>query len=178
MNQDTADSRKVDAFTHKIEEEIEETVYYLNPDLNLVRDLVSGLLTNEERYGYLACPCRLVTGSPEENSDIICPCIYRDDDLSEYNACFCGLYVSEKVQKGEAVVSSIPERRLPYSIRKESSKKDERNNKTDITQKNIAVDSLAYPVWRCKVCGYLAARNTAPSPCPICKADNRFERFL
>ena len=34
------------------------------------------------------------------------------------------------------------------------------------------------PVWRCKVCGYLAARETAPKVCPICKASqDRFELF-
>jgi rubrerythrin len=38
---------------------------------------------------------------------------------------------------------------------------------------------LAYPVWRCKVCGYLAARDEPPDLCPICKASReRFERFM
>lgn len=34
------------------------------------------------------------------------------------------------------------------------------------------------PVWRCKVCGYLCARERPPNVCPICKADqDRFEEF-
>ncbi|MDI6831409.1 MAG: ferredoxin:glutaredoxin reductase, partial [Actinomycetota bacterium] len=34
------------------------------------------------------------------------------------------------------------------------------------------------PVWRCKVCGYLAARERPPEVCPICKAGReRFEEF-
>ncbi|MGD2148169.1 MAG: ferredoxin:glutaredoxin reductase, partial [Anaerolineae bacterium] len=34
------------------------------------------------------------------------------------------------------------------------------------------------PVWRCRVCGYLAAREHPPGRCPICKAKkDRFERF-
>ena len=38
---------------------------------------------------------------------------------------------------------------------------------------------LKYPVWRCKVCGYICARNEPPDQCPICKADkDRFERFV
>ena len=38
---------------------------------------------------------------------------------------------------------------------------------------------LPLPVWRCKVCGYLCAREEAPEPCPICKAHkDRFERFM
>ena len=33
-------------------------------------------------------------------------------------------------------------------------------------------------VWRCRVCGYLAARESAPRVCPICKAgQDRFEPF-
>jgi rubrerythrin len=35
------------------------------------------------------------------------------------------------------------------------------------------------PVWRCKVCGYLAARESPPKVCPICKASqDRFEKFI
>jgi len=39
--------------------------------------------------------------------------------------------------------------------------------------------SLPLPVWRCKVCGYLCARESPPELCPICKATaDRFERFM
>jgi rubrerythrin len=42
-----------------------------------------------------------------------------------------------------------------------------------------AEKKLPLPVWRCKVCGYLCAREEAPEPCPICKAHkDRFERFM
>jgi len=38
---------------------------------------------------------------------------------------------------------------------------------------------LPLPVWRCKVCGYLCAREGPPEICPICKAKKeRFERFM
>jgi ferredoxin-thioredoxin reductase catalytic chain len=38
---------------------------------------------------------------------------------------------------------------------------------------------LPLPVWRCKVCGYLCARDEPPELCPICKASkDRFERFM
>jgi ferredoxin-thioredoxin reductase catalytic chain len=37
---------------------------------------------------------------------------------------------------------------------------------------------LSKPVWRCKVCGYLCARDEPPDLCPICKVKKeRFERF-
>ena len=31
----------------------------LNRDREFVLDILSGLLTNESRYGYRSCPCRL-----------------------------------------------------------------------------------------------------------------------
>lgn len=41
------------------------------------------------------------------------------------------------------------------------------------------VNNLSYPVWRCKVCGYLCARNNPLEVCPVCKAKKeRFERFI
>ena len=34
------------------------------------------------------------------------------------------------------------------------------------------------PVWRCRVCGYLCAREGPPDVCPVCKArEERFELF-
>lgn len=62
--------------------------YRLNPDDGFVRELVRGLLTNESRYGYPACPCRFALGVREEDRDIICPCDYRDADVTEHGACY------------------------------------------------------------------------------------------
>jgi hypothetical protein len=39
--------------------------------------------------------------------------------------------------------------------------------------------SATLPVWRCKVCGYLCARDRPPGVCPICKAgSDRFEIYI
>jgi rubrerythrin len=39
--------------------------------------------------------------------------------------------------------------------------------------------ALGYPIWRCKVCGYICARDEPPEICPICKVTkDRFERFI
>jgi len=39
--------------------------------------------------------------------------------------------------------------------------------------------NLTFPVWRCRVCGYLCARDKPPEICPICKVGKeRFERFM
>ena len=47
----------------QIRGEAEAGGYHLNPDKDFTRDLVEGLLVNEGRYGYRACPCRLASGS-------------------------------------------------------------------------------------------------------------------
>ncbi|MFA4837726.1 MAG: ferredoxin-thioredoxin reductase catalytic domain-containing protein, partial [Dehalococcoidia bacterium] len=134
---------------------------------------IRGLLANEARYGYQACPCRLASGKKDNDLDIICPCDYRDPDLARYGMCYCALYVSGAIAKGEKAAESIPDRRPPP---------DERKRTKDAGHEAGAAESateLPYPVWRCKVCGYLCARDEPPEVCPICKAKKeRFEQFM
>lgn len=85
--------------------------YHLNPDPVIVDQLLNGLLTNKERYGYMACPCRLATGDRARDLDIICPCRYREADVAEYGRCYCGLYVSEAWKLGKIPTREVPERR-------------------------------------------------------------------
>jgi len=85
--------------------------YYFNDDMTMTMPLMESLLTNKERFGYMACPCRLANGTFEADKDIVCPCEYREADVQEFGACFCGLYVSKAwlEKKIERVV--VPERR-------------------------------------------------------------------
>ena len=162
--------REIDERFEKLDREAEEFGYHLNPDREFTRELIRGILVNEKRYGYGACPCRLAMGDIEEDRDIICPCDYRDADLEEYGACYCSLYVSKEVLEGEKEVESIPERRPP---RDERMKRREEKSGADIS------GELPYPVWRCRVCGYLCGRDEPPGQCPICKAGKeRFEKFI
>lgn len=85
--------------------------FFFNPDTAMVLDLMAGLLTNKARYGYMACPCRLGSGTFELDKDVVCPCTYRAADVAEYGACFCGLYVSAAVRDGEMPLPTVPERR-------------------------------------------------------------------
>lgn len=157
----------------KIKNDALENGYFLNSDESFSKELVRSLLINEKRYGHQSCPCRLASGRKEEDIDIICPCDYRDDDLNDFGACYCALYVSEEVIKGNKKLSSIPERRNKTN---HGFEKNINESKIEI-QKDVM--SLKYPVYRCKVCGYLCARNNPPDICPICKAKkDRFERFI
>ena len=154
----------------KLDEEAESAGYHLNPDVEHTKGLVESLLINENRYGYWACPCRLADGKKQEDLDIICPCDYRDADLNEYDACYCGLYVSKDIVEGKKELTSISERR-PERNKRLQFKKQPKNS-----EGGQLVGS--YLVWRCKVCGYLCARDEPPGVCPICKAKkDRFEQF-
>ncbi len=151
------------ALVKKLDGEAEKAGYHLSPDTKMTLDLCRGLLANEDRYGYMACPCRLADGNKKDDLDIICPCDYRDPDLDEFGACYCALYVNDEIKEGKAQAESIPERRPPPEERKIAG-----------DQKTSGADQ----VWRCRVCGYLCAREQPPGVCPICKAKkDRFETF-
>ncbi len=90
--------------------------HFFNKDTEVVRKLLSGLLTNKERYGYMSCPCRLASGERDKDKDIICPCIYREPDVKEYGSCYCNLYVSKEWNDGKIAHSYVPERRPPEKM--------------------------------------------------------------
>ncbi len=170
MNEPIKPSQEqIDLLYKRLDKEAESGGYHLNPDASFTRDLVEGLLINEKRYGYWACPCRLASGIKAEDLDIICPCDYRDADVLEWGACYCALYVSIPILQGKQKLQSVPERRPPEEIRKTARPETHQATMT----------ALPYPVWRCRVCGYLCARENPPEICPICKAKkDRFEKFL
>lgn len=87
--------------------------YFFNKDRQAVDDLLAALLLNRERYGYMSCPCRLASGSREDDRDIICPCAYRAADVQEYGSCYCSLYVAKSWNEGLARQVYVPERRPP-----------------------------------------------------------------
>lgn len=166
MSEYQSDISEVENLYEKLLKEAKDGGYNLNPDESFTKALVDGLIVNEKRYGYQACPCRLAEGNRQKDLDIICPCDYRDADLNDHNACYCGLYVSDSVLSGETKLKSLPDRR-------EKEKQD--NTRPD----NEFNGKLSYPVYRCKVCGYLCAREEPPLKCPICKVSkDRFELFI
>jgi ferredoxin-thioredoxin reductase catalytic subunit len=168
VNEQNIAAAEIDRLYERLLKEAESAGYHLNPDVDSSKELVKGLIVNERRYGYRACPCRLASGKKEDDLDIICPCDYRDPDLNEFGACYCALYVSDAVKKGEKKVGSIPERRPPPAERR-----------IEAPEEGTKPTGLSLPVWRCKVCGYLCAREGPPEVCPICKAKkDRFARFM
>lgn len=107
---------EVDDLYDRLKKVNEPQGYFLNGDREKTFELLRGLLTNKNRYGYMACPCRLSSGIRENDKDIICPCSYREADVSEYGSCYCMLYVSADWYTGKIERQPVPERRPPERI--------------------------------------------------------------
>ena len=104
------DIEKLYAMLRKVQE---PKGYFFNHDKQKVFELLEALIINKERYGYMACPCRLAVNDREKDKDIICPCVYRAPDVAEFGSCYCDLYVSQKWNEGQIPHQYVPERRPP-----------------------------------------------------------------
>jgi ferredoxin-thioredoxin reductase catalytic chain len=64
----------------------------LNTDERQFRAVIKGLARNTLRHGERYCPCRIRSGDPEEDREIICPCIYHEDEITGEGHCHCNLF--------------------------------------------------------------------------------------
>jgi len=152
--------------------------YYLTPQPELLRMFLEGLKTNEDRYGYPLCPCRLTSGDFEYDRDIICPCDYRDPDVAQYGACYCRLYVNKQVYESKDL-PEVPERRpldkqqraygSQAAVTQQAAPEGEQK-KPAATQAKKLQPAVKKKLWYCKQCGYVVFREDPPYVCPICKA--------
>lgn len=85
--------------------------YFFNKDINRTFELLEALIHNKGRYGYMGCPCRLLSGDRKHDRDIVCPCVYSIPDIAEYGSCYCNLYVSKEWNEGKIPIVYVPERR-------------------------------------------------------------------
>lgn len=184
----TVSEEEISRVQKRLSDIAEKAGYHLNPDDDMTRDLVRGLIVNEKRHGYPGCPCRLSADDRQEDLDIICPCDYRDPDLDDHGMCYCALYVSGEILAGTKEVRPIPERRPPREERAQNlpAPADAADSGSGTTADEDTGEAgsagsrtLSKPVWRCRVCGYLCGRDEPPEVCPICGAKKeRFERFM
>lgn len=145
--------------------------YNLVPDADLLQGFLEGLKTNEERYGYPSCPCRLASGNLETDRDIICPCDYRDPDVVEFGSCYCRLYVSKEVYESKKELPSVPERRPnEKQVRAYQAASMPAEAKPTAKEELVEVIVGKKKMWYCKQCGYVVYRDDPPYVCPICKA--------
>ena len=86
--------------------------WILNKDESTFNDLIDGLVDNKKSLGYQSCPCRLASGNRDLDRDLICPCDYAPDDVKEFGACYCNLYLrSDFYDTFKTDYVNVPERR-------------------------------------------------------------------
>jgi len=96
---------------HFVQNAATERNWVANTDEAFRDALAEGLNVNVGRYGYYLCPCRDSNGSRERDRDVVCPCTYATDDITEYGHCFCGLFLSPEFAASGNEPQPIPERR-------------------------------------------------------------------
>jgi len=81
----------------KLEEELTEYArkvgIKLNPDKNIVKNIIKRLLINKEKHGEIYCPCRIITGDKNKDKEIICPCVFHRGEIELQGHCHCNLFV-------------------------------------------------------------------------------------
>lgn len=100
-----------------LRQEAETKGFYLHADMEHCIGTAESLLISLEKHGYMCCPCRLATGCPNSDSDMICPCAYRDEDVIEFGACYCSLFVSEEHKDDPEFFPDVDERRPPEKFK-------------------------------------------------------------
>lgn len=65
----------------------------LNSDDKTINLIIRGLIANEKKHGFRYCPCRVLTGNPEEDRNNVCPCAYHEDEINNLGHCRCNLFV-------------------------------------------------------------------------------------
>jgi thioredoxin len=75
------------------QEYAEKNGFRLNPNREVVERLIKGMLENEKKFGGKYCPCRRISGNPEEDKGKICPCQWHREEIERDGHCFCGLFV-------------------------------------------------------------------------------------
>jgi ferredoxin-thioredoxin reductase catalytic subunit/rubredoxin len=157
--------------------------YYLTPQPELLQGFLEGLKTNEDRYGYPLCPCRLASGVYDYDRDIICPCDYRDPDVAQYGSCYCRLYVNKEVYESKNL-PEVPERRpiekqqraygsqatTATQAMPQEGKQTPSATPSTAPQATKPQSTVKKKLWYCKQCGYVVYREDPPYVCPICKA--------
>ena len=74
------------------EEYAVENNWVLNSDETQLNAVIRGLARNKIRHGERYCPCRIRSGDPNIDREIICPCIYHKDEVKNDGNCHCYLF--------------------------------------------------------------------------------------
>ncbi|MHC4870818.1 MAG: ferredoxin-thioredoxin reductase catalytic domain-containing protein [Planctomycetota bacterium] len=67
-----------------------------NTDEKTVNAVINGLAKRQNKYGEAYCPCRLMTGDKNKDKDIICPCKFHMQEVTDQEMCHCKLFMRKE----------------------------------------------------------------------------------
>lgn len=89
-------NEKIEELIKEYEEYAQKNNFKLNPNREVVERLIKGMLENEKKFGQRYCVCRRISGDPEKDKKIICPCVYAPREIEEQGHCFCNLFLKKE----------------------------------------------------------------------------------
>jgi len=84
--------------------------YKFNTETDFVDEVLQSEIEILDRDGDVYCPCRIRSGDPKEDAQIVCPCIpfYRDE-FAAIRKCWCGLFILADVDDGADLIGVLEE---------------------------------------------------------------------
>ena len=87
------DKKKIKILRKKYQLHAKKNGFRLNPNKELVDQLLIALIKIKKKYGKAYCPCRRIKNNPEQDKNNICPCIHHKKEILEQEHCHCFLFV-------------------------------------------------------------------------------------
>ena len=84
--------------------------YKFNTETEFVDEVLQSELEILERDGDVYCPCRIRSGNPKEDAQIVCPCIpFFRDEFAAIRKCWCGLFIRADEEDGADLMGVVDE---------------------------------------------------------------------
>ena len=84
--------------------------YKFNTEAEFVDEVLQSELEILELHGDVYCPCRVISGDPREDAQIVCPCIpFFRDQFAAMRKCWCGLFILDDVEDGADLIGVVEE---------------------------------------------------------------------
>jgi naphthalene 1,2-dioxygenase system ferredoxin subunit len=92
--------------------------YRFNTDEAFVAEILAAEIAILDETGDIYCPCRLRTGDPKTDAEIVCPCIAVNiEQFAAMRKCWCGLFMRTDVPDGSALHGVIEASSGPVEVR-------------------------------------------------------------
>ena len=89
---------------------VERLGYKFNTETEFVDEVLISELEILDRDGDVYCPCRIRSGNPKEDAQIVCPCIpFFRDEFAAISKCWCGLFIRADVEDGADLIGVVEE---------------------------------------------------------------------